>query len=101
MRGQGGRGDHPVHIGEAFGKERHTGFQCVVFRFEPCRETAAGAIAGQFSEPHEGMHLVNVAAHVLGQQLQPPPQRIGGGQRIAIAPVDPPESLIQQRSTVG
>ena len=47
-----------------------------IFGLEP-RDEARAAVVLHFAEAHERAHLVDVAAHRLGEALEPADQRIG------------------------
>ena len=54
--------------------------------FEPCDVTGR-AVRLDLAEADKGMHLVEVAPHLLGHRLHPPHQRIGGVvQRLGLLP---------------
>ena len=72
-----GRGDQPVHVGEAFRKERRRGFQNGMLGFEPSAKAAARAVARHFVETDKGVHLVDVAAHGFRHATQPVCQGVG------------------------
>ncbi len=57
--------------------------------------------AFQFAEANEGAHLVDVAPHLLGEMVEPPPQRIGLviDRRRCVA--QPHQHRVEQREALG
>jgi hypothetical protein len=76
-----GRQDRPAHVGEAPDEETGGVAHDVMVRFEEGHEPAP-----HFAEADEGVHLVDVAAHFLGERCKPVEQRVGAVfHRVAVA----------------
>jgi hypothetical protein len=70
------REDRPAHGGEALGEEGRRGLDDVMVGLVPGDEGLL-RLALDPAEAHEGVHLVDVAAHRLGELRQPHDVRIG------------------------
>ena len=74
----------------------------MVIGFEPRDEAGcAGFGFGQLAESHEGAHLVDVAAHGLGEHRQAVDERIGGIVEQRLIVHDAHQRGIQQREPLG
>ena len=100
MRAEVGRQDRPGHVGEAAGEERRGQFDDMMLRLEP-GDVMRVALAADFAEADEGMHLVLVAAHGLGHRRDQRDVGIGGDRQQIVMAAQPPQQAIQDRKPFG
>jgi hypothetical protein len=77
VQGACGRQDGPAHRRKPADEEASGAPQDVMLGLEPGDEKLA-VVAPHAAKTHEGVHLVEVAAHRLGHPLESVHQRIGG-----------------------
>ncbi len=94
------RDDGPVHVTEPIDEEIGDPLLDPVIRLEPGGEVTArrfGAFrCGQFAEPDEGVHLVDVAADLLRDPLGASHHRIGPVRQEPLPGLEPVEKRVSQ-----
>jgi hypothetical protein len=73
-----------------------------VLRLKPGNETLAATLLLDSAEAQEGVHLMDVATHVLAHQLEPVDERVAGDiQEAALAMDHAPDERVEERVTLG
>ena len=71
--------DQPVHSSKTVAEKRRGGTDDVVIGFIPRGKALALArLTGQAAKPHESMHFMQIAVHLLGQTVQRDNVAVGG-----------------------
>ena len=100
MRAEIGRQDRPGHVGEAAREERRGQLDDVMLRLEP-GDVARIALAADFAEADEGVHLVLVATHGLRHRRDPRHVGIGRDVEQIVMAAQPPQQAIENGKAFG
>ena len=94
--------DRPDEAAKALHEKCNGGIENEMLGLEPGDIALRAVGIGRFPEAHKGMHLVDVAPHALGHELQAMDQRIARYfEQRALSAQDAPDEVVQQGEAFG